>query len=110
MMALNERVLTAEFADGVLRSTQQAMDRSQPSCAPDLDRHHKQELAETMLRCTLKNLQRGSSVWGKVKAFRLAHEKLPRTFELLVAFPALGATFEQLTDLCSLTLGTLASV
>ena len=63
---VNASAKLAELADGVLRSTEQAMDPSQPSCAPDLDRHRKQELAETMMKCTLRNFQRGSSVSGKV--------------------------------------------
>ena len=37
-------------------------------------------------------------VVAEVKAFQLAHDKLPRIFELLVAFPALRATFEQLAS------------
>ena len=64
----------AELADGGLRSTEQAMDPAQPSCAPDLDRHRKQEQAGTMMKCILRNLQRVFSVSGKFKAFQLAHE------------------------------------
>ena len=54
----------AEFVDGVLRSTEQAMDHSQPSCALDLDRHLIQELEETIMNFALSrsNLQRCSSV------------------------------------------------
>eukprot|EP00930_Biecheleria_cincta_P034831 TRINITY_DN24017_c0_g1_i1.p1 TRINITY_DN24017_c0_g1~~TRINITY_DN24017_c0_g1_i1.p1 ORF type:complete len:2972 (-),score=592.94 TRINITY_DN24017_c0_g1_i1:290-8146(-) len=81
----------SEFADSVLRRSEEGEGAESAS----LSNSQQMELASSLVSSVLKVLQLGEAAEGAGDAFRQAHDRLPRVFELLAAMPGCSASFDR---------------
>eukprot|EP00929_Paragymnodinium_shiwhaense_P072346 TRINITY_DN36721_c0_g4_i1.p1 TRINITY_DN36721_c0_g4~~TRINITY_DN36721_c0_g4_i1.p1 ORF type:complete len:4159 (-),score=1064.84 TRINITY_DN36721_c0_g4_i1:194-12097(-) len=100
----NVRAKMAKFADTVLRSSQQPeapLSATPPTPTPAvLDRAAQLELANAIIENVMTVIKSGctSERDSRERAFLHAHDRLPRVFELLSAFPECHPRFSELVD------------